>query len=133
MTASHAYSQPRVCTVDGLAIRFAESADPGRDAHALLLSPRPQSVHAFALTWSRLAEHAHLVAIDVPLFGHSGHTDALMTPRAPGEFIARAADAFGLEPAPVPRSSLRPSTRGECAASSSGVAVRRPRCSSAVC
>jgi pimeloyl-ACP methyl ester carboxylesterase len=61
-----------------------------------LLSPRPESLLAFEPMWARLAEHAHLVAIDLPGFGHSQRRDALLSPRAMGEFIIRAADAFGL-------------------------------------
>jgi pimeloyl-ACP methyl ester carboxylesterase len=82
-------------TIDGLAIRFAESED--RDDHALLLSPWPESLFAFEPTWTRLAEHTHLVAIDLPGFGHSQRRDALLSPRAMGAFVVRAADAFGLE------------------------------------
>ena len=87
--------QTRFRTIDGLSIRFAESA--GRDEDALLLSPWPESLYAFEPTWLRLAEHAHLVAIDLPGFGHSQRSDALLSPRAMGEFVLRAADAFGLE------------------------------------
>ncbi|BAY49404.1 alpha/beta hydrolase fold protein [Scytonema sp. HK-05] len=98
MTVSlHTSIQPRFRTVDGLFIRYAESEDPGRGAHALLLSPWPESLYAFEPTWSRLAEHAHLVAVDLPGFGHSERRDALMSPRAMGEFVVRLADAFGLE------------------------------------
>lgn len=82
-------------TIDGLSIRFAESEQ--RDDHALLLSPWPESLFAFDPTWLRLAEHAHLVAIDLPGFGHSQRNDALLSPRAMGEFVIRVADAFGLE------------------------------------
>ena len=82
-------------TIDGLCIRFAESED--RDDHALLLSPWPESVFAFEPTWTRLAEHTHLVAIDLPGFGHSQRCDGLLSPRAMGEFVIRLADAFGLE------------------------------------
>jgi pimeloyl-ACP methyl ester carboxylesterase len=78
-----------------LAIRYAESED--RDDHALLLSPWPESVYAFEPTWLRLAELAHLVAIDLPGFGHSQRCDALLSPQAMGEFVIRLADAFGLE------------------------------------
>jgi pimeloyl-ACP methyl ester carboxylesterase len=81
--------------IDGLSIRFAES-EP-RDDHALLLSPWPESLLAFEPTWPRLAEHTHLVAIDLPGFGHSQRRDALLSPQAMGEFVIRAADAFGLE------------------------------------
>jgi pimeloyl-ACP methyl ester carboxylesterase len=82
-------------TIDGLSIRFAESED--RDDHALLLSPWPESLLAFEPTWARLAEHTHLVAIDLPGFGHSQRRDALLSPRAMGEFVIRVADTFGLE------------------------------------
>ena len=82
-------------TIDGLTIRFAESED--RDDHALLLSPWPESLLAFEQMWTRLAEYTHLVAIDLPGFGHSQRSDALLSPRAMGEFVVRAADSFGLE------------------------------------
>jgi pimeloyl-ACP methyl ester carboxylesterase len=82
-------------TIDGLSIRFAESEN--RADTALLLSPWPESLFAFEPTWSPLAEHAHLVAIDLPGFGHSQRRDALLSPRAMGEFVIRVADAFGLD------------------------------------
>ena len=56
--------------LNGLAIRFAEGED--RTGHALLLSPLPEGPFAFESIWPRLAEQAHLVAIDSPGFGHSG-------------------------------------------------------------
>jgi pimeloyl-ACP methyl ester carboxylesterase len=87
--------QTRFRTIDGLAIRYAESQ--ASDDHALLLSPWPESLLAFEPTWLRLGEHTHLVAIDLPGFGHSQCSAGLWSPRAMGEFIIRAADAFGLE------------------------------------
>ena len=78
----------------GSSVRFAESEK--RDDRALLLSPWPESLLAFEPTWERLAEHTHLVAIDLPGFGHSQRRDALLSPRAMGEFIITTADAFGL-------------------------------------
>jgi pimeloyl-ACP methyl ester carboxylesterase len=80
--------------IDGLSVRFAESEN--RDDHALLLSPWPESLLAFEPMWARLAEHARLVAVDLPGFGHSQRRDALLSPAAMGEFVIRAADAFGL-------------------------------------
>ena len=94
-TWSNTPIQTRFRTIDGLSIRFVESED--RDDHALLLSPWPESLLAFEPTWSRLAEHTHLVAIDLPGFGHSQRSDALLSPRAMGAFVIRVADAFGLE------------------------------------
>jgi pimeloyl-ACP methyl ester carboxylesterase len=79
-----------------LSIRFAESQDQSSD-HALLLSPWPESLFAFEPTWSRLAEHTHLVAVDLPGFGHSQRRDALLSPRTMGAFLIRIADTFGLE------------------------------------
>jgi pimeloyl-ACP methyl ester carboxylesterase len=87
--------EPQFRTIDGLKIRFAES-EKGDD-HALLLSPWPESLHAFDQMWDRLAEHAHLVAVDLPGFGHSERRDSLLAPRAMGEFVIRLADEFGLE------------------------------------
>ncbi len=89
--------QPKSRTIDGLSIRFAESEDQGLGTHALLLSPWPESLFAFEATWSRLAAHAHLVAVDLPGFGHSERRDALLSPRAMGEFVVRIADAFELK------------------------------------
>jgi pimeloyl-ACP methyl ester carboxylesterase len=85
----------RFRSIDGLSVRFAESED--RDDHALLLSPWPESLLAFEQIWTRLAARTHLVAIDLPGFGHSQRRDDLLSPRAMSEFVIRAADAFGLE------------------------------------
>ena len=87
--------KPQFRNIDGLEIRFAES-EP-RDQDALLLSPWPESVYAFDQMWDRLARHVHLVAVDLPGFGHSERRNSLLTPRAMGEFIIRVADEFGLE------------------------------------
>src|ERR1700733_15300159 len=81
--------------IDGLSVRFAQSGDRGD--HALLLSPWPESLLAFEPIWARLAAHTHLVAVDLPGFGHSQRRNALMSPRAMGEFVIRIADTFGLE------------------------------------
>jgi pimeloyl-ACP methyl ester carboxylesterase len=90
--------QPRFRTVDGVSIRFAESErDEAQNGEALLLSPWPESLYAYEPTWSRLAKAVHLIAIDLPGFGQSEQKQALMTPRAMGEFLLRLADAFGLE------------------------------------
>ena len=96
MTSTSTQSiRPQFRTIDALAIRYAES-DPRPD-DALLLNPWPESLYAYEPTWSRLAEQAHLVAIDLPGFGHSERRESLMSPRAMGEFVVRVADAFGLE------------------------------------
>src|ERR1700722_20489069 len=78
-----------------LPVRSAASQDHADQA--LLLSPWPESLLAFEQVWWRLAERTHLVALDLPGFGHSQRSDALLSPRAMGEFIIAAADAFGLK------------------------------------
>jgi pimeloyl-ACP methyl ester carboxylesterase len=94
-TRSSQSIQPQVRTIDGLSIRYAESGP--RDDHALLLSPWPESIYCYEPTWNRLAEHTHLLAVDLPGFGQSERRNDLMSPRAMGEFVVRVADAFGLE------------------------------------
>jgi len=94
ITGDHSI-QTQFRTIDGLSIRFAESEE--RDDHALLLCPWPESMFAFEPMWARLAEHTHLVAVDLPGFGHSERREALLSPRAMGGFVIRLADAFGLE------------------------------------
>ena len=87
--------QPQFTTIDGLKIRFAESGAGNQDA--ILLSPWPESIYAFTQTWPQLAEHAHLLAIDPPGFDQSERRDALMNPKAMGDFIIRITDTFGLK------------------------------------
>jgi pimeloyl-ACP methyl ester carboxylesterase len=94
-TQVQASIQTKYRTIDGLSIRYAESEE--RDAHALLLCPWPESLFAFEPTWTRLAEHTHLVAVDLPGFGHSHGRHDLFAPRAMGEFVIRIADEFGLD------------------------------------
>src|SRR3984885_9364518 len=81
--------------IGALTVRFA--ASEGHSDHALLLSPWPESLLAFEPVWWRLAQRAQLVAVDLPGFGHSQRSDSLLSPRAMGEFIIAAADAFGLK------------------------------------
>jgi pimeloyl-ACP methyl ester carboxylesterase len=107
----------RYRVIDGLTVRFAESED--REDHALLLSPWPESLLAFEPIWARLAEHTHLVALDLPGFGLSQRSDALLSPRAMSEFVIRAANTFGLQ---------RPHVIGPCAGTATALfaAARYP-------
>jgi hypothetical protein len=52
--------------IDGLSVRFAQSADADRGAQDLLLNPWPECLLAFEPVWARLAEHACLVAVELP-------------------------------------------------------------------
>jgi pimeloyl-ACP methyl ester carboxylesterase len=87
--------EPRFVTIDGVDVRYAESDQ--RDTDALLLAPWPESLFAYDQVWSRLAEGHHLIAVDLPGFGHSERRDELLSPRAMGSFVNRLADEFELE------------------------------------
>ncbi|WP_264034054.1 alpha/beta hydrolase [Mycobacterium interjectum] len=52
---------------------------------------------AYEQAWSQLADHAHLVAIDLPGFGASERREDLLSPAALGEFIIAIADAFTMD------------------------------------
>ena len=80
--------EPEFRTVDGVRIRYADSGGP-HERTVLLTCPWPESVYAFAPIWDTLAEHARLFAVDLPGFGASERRDALLSPRAMGEFLAR--------------------------------------------
>jgi pimeloyl-ACP methyl ester carboxylesterase len=98
VTWLNASFEMRFRQIGGLTVRFAVSQDrEDREGQALLLSPWPESLLAFEPVWWHLARHAHLVAVDLPGFGHSQRSDPLMSPAAMGEFIVVAAGAFGLE------------------------------------
>ena len=94
VTWLNASFEMRFRLIGGLTVRFAVSED--HQDHALLLSPWPESLLAFEPVWWRLAERTHLVAVDLPGFGHSQRSDSLLSPEAMGEFIIAAADAFEL-------------------------------------
>src|SRR5215831_13429977 len=82
--------QPRFRTIDGLQIRCAESAASDSEKPTVLLtSPWPESLYAFAPMWAALAEHARLVAVDLPGFGASERREDLLSPRAMGGFLAQ--------------------------------------------
>jgi pimeloyl-ACP methyl ester carboxylesterase len=89
---------PQFIPVDGLSIRFAESEPMrGQAEQALLLSPWPESLYAFEPTWPRPRNHARLVSVDLPGFGNSEYSEALMSPTAMGDLIVRLADALDLK------------------------------------
>ena len=80
---------------DGLRIRYAET-DGAHDQTVLLVNPWPESLLAWDTIWTRLAETARLVAIDLPGFGHSEGRAELLSPRAMGAFLVRLLDEWHL-------------------------------------
>jgi pimeloyl-ACP methyl ester carboxylesterase len=85
----------RLRFINGLSVRFTASED--QSDHAILLGHWPESLLAFQPIWRSLAECTHLVAVDLPGFGHSRRSESLLSPQAMGEFIIATADAFGLK------------------------------------
>lgn len=75
---THMNTRQRVA--DGLVIRYAE-ADGAGDETVLLLNPWPESLFAWDTIWTRLAQTARLVAIDLPGFGQSERGAELLSPR----------------------------------------------------
>ena len=71
---------------DGLEIRYAE-ANAGAEPTLLLLSPWPESLFAWEQLWPRLSSAGHVVAIDLPGFGHSEGRVDLFSPQAMGQFL----------------------------------------------
>jgi pimeloyl-ACP methyl ester carboxylesterase len=86
---------PRERTANGLVIRYAET-DAAGDQTVLLLNPWPESLFAWDTIWTRFAETARLVAIDLPGFGRSERRAELLSPRAMGSFLLRLIDEWEL-------------------------------------
>jgi len=82
-------------TADGLEIRYAEAGEDA-DETVLLLNPWPESLFAWDTIWSRLAQTARLIAIDLPGFGQSESREELLSPRAMGTFLLRLIDEWEL-------------------------------------
>ena len=80
--------QIRFRTINGVRIRYADSGGSDKPT-AVLTSPWPESVYAFAPMWASLSQHARLFAVDLPGFGASERRDDLLSPRAMGEFLAQ--------------------------------------------
>jgi pimeloyl-ACP methyl ester carboxylesterase len=92
--------EERFDVVDDLGIRYVASPVGRGDREAdtlLLLSPWPESLYAYAPTWSALATERPVIAVDLPGFGRSEGRAELMSPRVMGEFVTHLVDHFGLE------------------------------------
>lgn len=74
--------------IDGLKIRFARSHKSGVPT-VLFLSPLPQSLHCYEDVWTRLADEADLVAVDLPGFGGSEGGMDKMSFEAQSAFLAK--------------------------------------------
>ena len=83
-------------TIDGLSIRYAES-ESDHDIHVLLTNPWPESLYAYHSLWPAFSQHAHLLAVDLPGFGHSERRGELLSPSKMADFLIRLLDEFELE------------------------------------
>jgi pimeloyl-ACP methyl ester carboxylesterase len=80
---------------DGVEIRYAE-ANAGAEPTLLLLSPWPESLYAWEQLWPRLSSAGHVIAIDLPGFGHSEGRADLYSPQAMGRFLVRLIEQWRL-------------------------------------
>jgi pimeloyl-ACP methyl ester carboxylesterase len=95
MSVNEITMSPQFVTHEGLNIRYVESKKIGAET-ALLLSPWPESLYAFAPVWPFLTEAFSVVALDLPGFGQSEGKSDLMSPRAMGTFVVGLAASLGL-------------------------------------
>ena len=84
--AGHAPIAPLFRVCDGVRIRFADNKAHPSAVTVLMLSPWPESLWAFRRIWDRVSGAAHVVAIDLPGFGHSDGRPELIAPDAMGAF-----------------------------------------------
>jgi pimeloyl-ACP methyl ester carboxylesterase len=96
MSSSEIPMNPQFVTHEALNIRYVKSEVSGRKT-ALLLSPWPESLYAFAPVWPYLANSLSVVAVDLPGFGQSEGRPELMSPRAMGDFVVGLSATLGLE------------------------------------
>jgi pimeloyl-ACP methyl ester carboxylesterase len=80
---------------DGVEIRFAE-CNADAEPTLLLLSPWPETIYAWEQLWSRLSSVGHVLAIDLPGFGHSEGRIDLFSPQAMGRFLVGLIDEWEL-------------------------------------
>ena len=80
---------------DGLRIRYAET-DAHDEPTLLLLSPWPESIYAWEQLWPRLSSVGHVLAVDLPGFGHSEGRVDLFSPQAMGRFLVGLIDEWEL-------------------------------------
>lgn len=80
--------KPAFRAAGGLRIRYAEAGSDNKDT-VVFTNPWPESLYAFRSIWDRMAEHFHVVAIDLPGFGGSERKLDLLSPRAMGGFLIK--------------------------------------------
>jgi len=81
-------------------LRLARVQQGGRPV-LVLTNAFPQSIRCWASLWGRLAEHFDLVAVDLPGFGLSEGTAAVMRPSAQAQVLLAVMDGLGIERATI--------------------------------
>ena len=83
-------------SVAGYDLRVARVARGDRPT-LVLTNAFPQSIRCWESLWDRLAERFDLLAVDLPGFGMSGGSGAVMRPSAQAEVLLAAMDANGID------------------------------------
>jgi len=88
--------KPEMRTIAGTRVRVAQGGKSDGPT-LLLLCPLPQSILCYDLIWNQLAEHFHLVALDIPGFGRSEGGVEFMTFKAQGEYLRDFVNEMNLD------------------------------------
>ncbi|WP_079520190.1 alpha/beta hydrolase [Luteibacter sp. 22Crub2.1] len=86
--------------VAGVRVRFIASRQ-GDGIPLLLTCPWPESIFAFNFIWADMCRLGPVIAVDLPGFGQSEASKALMSPEAMGDFVMELMPAIGLTRAHV--------------------------------
>src|SRR5277367_493238 len=92
-TTSEIVTYFRVC--DGTRVRYADTKADS-DTVILMLAPWPETLWAYRRIWSQISAVGRIVALDMPVFGHSDQPELLIAPDAMGDFLALLIDEWGL-------------------------------------
>ncbi|KAA3608625.1 MAG: alpha/beta hydrolase [Planctomycetota bacterium] len=84
--------------IGGLTIRTAQSKSSDRPK-VVLTNGLPQSIRCWESHWEGLSERFDLLAVDLPGFGMSEGSGAIMRPSAQADFLAKVFDAFHIDQA----------------------------------
>ena len=87
-------------TIGGHELRIARvHSSEGQRPTLVLTNAFPQSIRCWESLWDRLGEHFDLLAVDLPGFGLSGGSGAVMRPSAQGQVLIELMDASAIDQA----------------------------------
>jgi len=88
--------RPEYRDIDGTRVRYAQEGRPDGPV-VLMLCPLPQSLLCYEPIWAKLAQHCHLLGLDLPGFGRSDGGLEFMSFEAQSRFLDKFIRALGLK------------------------------------